>query len=86
MRGPFLAKAAGWDEDTHTGGTVHAPRFHRRGVPRFQMAGHPCLVGSSAGCSPDGFALALALLKQRCRFPSKEPLVLGMHRALEEIS
>jgi len=85
-RGPFLVKAAGWDEGTHPGGTVHALRFHRRGVPRFQMAGHPGLVGSSAGCSPDGFALALAWLNQGCRFPFNEPLMLGMRRALEEIS
>ena len=78
-------QGAGWDGDTHTGVTVHALRFHRRGVPRFQMAGQPCLVGSSAGCSPDGFALALAWLNQRCRFPFNEPLMLGMRRALEEI-
>ena len=85
-RGPFLAKAAGWDEQSHPGGTVHALRFHRRGVPRFQLAGHPGLVGSTAGCSANGFALALAWLDQRCRFPFNEPLMLGMRRALEEIN
>ena len=79
-RGPFLAKAAGWDENTHPGATFHALRFHCRGVPRFQIAGHQGLVGSTAGCLPNGTA-APRLAEPEVPFPvQRNPDVRGASR------